>query len=76
MINKIVNYIKDPFFKIIYVNNSVNVINYDNILEVKSDLITLEKENNIIFIKGKDLKIDKLIDQEILIRGVIIGIEL
>ena len=76
MIKKIINYIKDSDFKIVYVNNSVNIVNYDSILEVRDELVTLEKEKKLIFIKGNNLKIDKLLDNEILITGVILKIEL
>ncbi len=76
MIKEIINQIKDDKFKIVYVNNSVDVINYDNIMEVKSDVITIEKEKKLILIKGEELKLDKLLDNEILIRGLIKKIEL
>ena len=76
MIKEIINYIKDDKFKIIYVNNSVNVINYDRILEVTCKMVTLEKEKKIILIKGEELKLDKLLDNEILIRGLIKKIEM
>ncbi len=76
MIKKIVDYIKDNNFKINYVNNSVNVINYDKILEVSGDAIRIIKDNNLILIKGNDLKLSKLLDNEILITGLISKIEL
>ena len=76
MINKIINYIKDENFKIIYANNSVDVMNYDILLEVKSDVVTLTKEDKLLFIRGKDLKLDKLLDNEIIITGLILTIEL
>ncbi len=76
MIKEIINYIKDDKFKIVYVNNSIDVINYDNIMEVKNDVITIEKEKKLILIKGEELKLDKLLDNEILIRGLIKKIEL
>ncbi len=76
ILNKLINYIKDENFKITYINNSVNVVNYDKILEVKDDLITLEKENKLLFIKGENLKLNKLLDKEILITGLILEISL
>ena len=76
MINKIVNYIKDNSFKINYVNNNVNVINYDKILDLKDDLITIIKDDKVILIKGTNLKLTKLLDNEILITGLINKIEL
>lgn len=76
MINKIVNYIKDNKFKINYIDNSVNIVNYDKILEIKDEVITIIKENNVILIKGNDLKLSKLLDNEILITGNINKIEM
>ena len=76
MIKRIVDYIKDDKFKINYVNNSVNVVNYDKILEIKDNIVSIIKENKIIIIKGNDLKLCKLLDNEILITGNIKNIEM
>ena len=75
-IRKIVNYIKDSNFKIIYLNNSVNIINYDSVLEVKENIVSLKKEDKIIHIKGEDLRLNKLLEKEILITGMIKIIEM
>jgi len=75
-IRRIVNYIKDSDFRINYINNSINVINYDTILEVRDSVISFKKENKIIYIKGEDLRLNKLLDNEILITGFIKIIEL
>ena len=76
MIKRIVDYIKDNNFKINYVNNSVNVVNYDKILEIKDNIVSIIKENNVILIRGNDLKLCKLLDNEILITGNIKNIEM
>lgn len=76
MIKKIANYIEDNNFKIYYVNNSIDIINYDQILEVNSDVITITKENKKILIKGNNLRLNKLLDNEVLITGEIHKIEL
>ena len=76
MIKEIINYIKDDKFKIIFVNNSVNIINYDKLLEISEKIVTLEKENRLINIKGSNLRIGKLLDNEVLIIGIINKIEL
>lgn len=75
-IRKIVNYIKDADFKINYVNNSINVINYDIILEVQDTIVSLKKEDRIIHIKGEDLRLNKLLEKEILVTGLIKSIEM
>lgn len=76
MIEKIVHYVKDNKLKIKYFDNNLNVDNYDKILEVKDDIITFIKDNNLITIKGKDLRLSKLLDDEVLITGIIKKIEL
>ncbi len=76
MIKDIINYIKDDKFKIIFTNNSLDIINYDKLLEVKDTVVTIEKENNVILIKGDNLRIDKLQDDELLIIGYIKNINL
>lgn len=76
MIEKIVHYVKNNKLKITYVNNSLNINNYDKILEVKNDIITLTKDNKCLLIRGEDLKLSKLLEHEILITGKILKIEL
>ena len=76
MIDKLVNYIKDDSLKIKYVNNTINVVNYDSVLEVKEDVITIIKDKKVIVIQGSDLKLNKLLDNEVLITGIINKIEL
>ena len=76
MITKIINYIKDSDLKIVYCNNMVNVINYHKIIEVKDNLVILEYNSKFIYIRGNDLKLNKLLDQEILVSGTISKIEL
>lgn len=76
MIKKIINYIKDPYLKITYYENQVNVLNYDKVLEIKDDIIRIIKSNKIIFIYGIDLKLNKLLDNELLITGEIKKIEM
>ena len=76
MINKLVNYIKDDSLKIKYFNNSVNIVNFDSILEIKDNNIIIMKDKKSIVIKGSDLKLNKLLDNEVLITGIINKIEL
>ena len=76
MIKKIVDYIKDNKFRINYFNNSVNIVNYDKILEVTDTEVTIIKEEEIIKIRGNELKLSKLLNNEILITGLIKKIEM
>ncbi len=76
MIKKIVNYIKSPSLKIIYCQNNVNVINYDKILEIKDDIVLLLVSNKRVIVSGENLRIIKLLDNELLITGIIKRIEM
>lgn len=76
MIEKIVNYIKNDSLKIIYINNSVNIQNYNKIIEISDTFVRILYNNKIIVIKGNNLKLNKLLDNEILITGIINKIEL
>ncbi len=76
MIKKIMDYIKNEELKIKYMNNNLNIDNYDKILEIKSDVITLSKNNSLIYIRGNNLKLSKLLDNEVLVIGSIKKIEL
>lgn len=76
MIDKIVHYVKDNKLRIKYFDNSVNVDNYDKILEVRDDVITFMKDSKHILIKGENLRLSKLLDDEVLIEGIIQKIEL
>ena len=76
MIKGIVDYIKDNKLKIKYVDNSVNIANYDNILEINDNIVTIINDKKIVNIRGNNLKLCKLLDNEILITGIIKKIEL
>ena len=76
MINKLVDYIKDNKLKIKYMDNSLNIVNYDRILEVNDNEIRVINDKKIITIYGNNLSLNKLLDNEILITGIINKIEL
>lgn len=75
-IKKVVHYIKNNDFKIIYLNNNLDVINYDKMLDVTDNIVKLIKNNHLITIHGDSLRLEKLLDKEILITGKINKIEL
>ena len=75
-INLIRNYIEDNEFKITILKNKVSIINYLLIKEIESDLIIIKYEDGLVYIKGEKLVITKLMNDEVLITGVINNIEL
>ena len=71
LIKKIDDYINDKNVKIISSNNYVNITNYTKILDFDSNNIDIELSNYNILIKGNNLVINKMYDNELLIKGKI-----
>ena len=71
LIRKIDNYVNDSNVKIISSNNYVNIINYNKILDFDSNNIDIELNNYNLLIKGNNLVINKMYDNELLIKGKI-----
>ena len=71
LIRKIDNYINDKNIRIISTNNYVNITNYIKILDFDSNNIDIELSNYSLLIKGKELVINKMYDNELLIKGKI-----
>lgn len=71
LIRKIDNYINDKNIRIISTNNYVNITNYNKILDFDSNNIDIELSNYSLLIKGKELVINKMYDNELLIKGKI-----
>ena len=47
----------------------INVINYDEILDFSNNEISIKYDSGIMIIKGKDLVVSKMLDDELLIKG-------
>lgn len=73
LINSIRNSINEKDFKMIYYNNYLDIINYENLDEITNDTIILN--NKKIFIFGENIKILKLVDDELLISGSLTKVE-
>jgi len=71
LIDKLDRYLfeKDP--QIIIKNNNINIINYDEIIDFSLTKISIKCQNKKIVIEGKNLLITKMLDNEVLIKGVI-----
>ncbi len=75
MIKRIKDYIYDKEYKIIQSKNQLNIINYINIITLTDNFIEIKTKDNVIAITGKELVLNKLLDNEILIIGIISKIE-
>ena len=63
------NYVNDKKYSMIYKNNKLNIINYSEIIDFSSKLISIRHEDNVYHIEGDNLVISRMMDSEILITG-------
>ena len=68
-------FINDTSFQIVYIDSSLDIINYTNINYMEENKILLDYYENKLLIKGSDLTVKKLLEREILITGNIESIE-
>lgn len=68
--NDIRNYIDKDSFKIIIYNDLIDIVNYKEIKDISSSLIKVLSEKEIS-INGKDLRVIKMYDNELVIQGYI-----
>ncbi len=73
---KIKEFINSKQLRLNYIDNKLNVVNYDEIVLLTAEKIILTKDKKIIIIKGLNLTLLKLLEEEILINGSIKTIEL
>ena len=73
---KIKEFINSKQLRLNYIDNKLNVVNYDEIVLLTDEKIILTKDKKTIIIKGLNLTLLKLLEEEILINGSIKTIEL
>ena len=76
LFDRIDNYISEYKYKVIIVDNSVNIVNYKKIIEFTDTVIKVESKDGITTVNGSNLVITKMLSDEILITGKIYSIEL
>ena len=75
MFRELIGKVYDNKLKVIYLNNYLNIINFEKILVFDSNIILLKTKEKLIKIKGTNLVITKSYDSELLIKGNILKIE-
>ncbi len=75
MIDKIRDYIRDDEFRLTIFKDRLHIINYLEILTFSNKHISVDTGDNLIVIKGENLILNKLLDNEILITGKIYTVE-
>ena len=75
MINKIANYLYDKRFKMTVYNDSVYLVNFNRIISIEDNYLSLYSDSNKIIITGNNLVIKKILKDELLVIGRILKIE-
>lgn len=63
------DYVSDKKYSMIYKNEKLNIINYSEIIDFSSSLISVRYKSMVFHIEGEALVITKMMDNEILIEG-------
>ena len=75
MFENIKEYISDSEFRFTIFNDRIHIINYFKLLSLENNRISFIGGNRRIVIKGNNFILSKMLDDEILIIGNILNIE-
>ena len=75
MFNRISNFIRVNELEINIYNNQIHIKNYLRLISLENNYISLTAHNKKILIKGTNLSLKKILDQELLITGNFNSIE-
>ena len=75
MLNRLKEYINDNEFRLTVFSDRVHVMNFLNIVSLEEERISFLTSKGRVIIKGKNLCLNKLLDDEVLISGTIMNIE-
>lgn len=76
MFKGVTSYIKEESFRINIYHNNINIVNYLDIISLEENRVSVRYDEGSIVIKGKNLLVKKLLENEILITGQIKLIEM
>ena len=75
IINNIRSYILEDEFKLTFLHNLINIVNYESIGHFDNNKVLINYANGKVIIKGNNLVVSKLMNNEVLIKGRITNIE-
>lgn len=76
MLSKLRTFILEDEFKMIFLSNKIDIVNYTSILHFDSYKIIVTDEKKEYIISGKNLVVSKLLIDELLIEGNVEKIEI
>ena len=75
MFNTIKDYINDKEFRMTIFTDRIHIINYLQILSIEDERVAFLTNKGRIIIKGNNLCLNKLLDDEVLVSGFVSNIE-
>lgn len=75
MLNRLKDYINDTEFRLTVFSDRIHVMNFLQIISLEDERISFLTTKGRVIIKGKNLCLNKLLDDEVLISGIIMNIE-
>ena len=69
LLNYLDRYLVDNEYKITILNDYINIINYQEIIDFSNKEISIKHNKGITIIKGNNLVVSKMQDEELLIKG-------
>jgi len=76
VLNNLRSFINDNEWRINIYDGKINIVNYDDVISLEDNRISIKYKKGMIIIKGDNLSVNKLLDNEILITGNIKNLEL
>lgn len=75
MLERINNYIDNKDYKITLYKDKLHIINYRKLISLDDNYVTILFANMKLIIKGNNMLLKKILDDELLISGTINNIE-
>ncbi len=76
MYQELKKYLNNNDFKMIYTAKYLNIVNYIKIIILEDNKIDISIPNQILKIKGENLKLKRIMNSELLIEGYISELKL
>ena len=74
MLKRLSQYINDDEFRMTIYENKIHIINFKRILSLEDNYISFQNNHQKISIIGNKLVLNKLLEKEVLIKGIILKI--
>lgn len=75
MLSKVKDYIIDNEFRVTLFENRFLAVNFIKILSLEEERVSFSTSYGRVVIKGENFSLQKLLDREVLIDGVVLGVE-